>query len=275
MNDHNLDDLIIPNIEPKTSKAKSILTIIALLIVVLIVAIILTSVVLDDKTENKASLEENDTEMVSPELTLANVGKVKEPKAEPKLNEIIEEELNKPVKSKKTPVTLDSKPVKVVETEVPAPTTPEPEPEVVKMPVPVVETKSEPETKNVAIDNNYEQTPEPIEVPEVETPKVEVPKVVTPVVVPAVVTKKPVKNTPVKAVNNAYYIQVGAYKASPSKQLLRSIKNSGFHYTITAPNAKGTKKLLIGPYQDRPSANVALVRVKDRINKSAFVTKKR
>ena len=273
MNDHNLDDLIIPNIEPKTSKAKSILTIIALLIVVLIVAIILTSVVLDDKTENKALLEENDTEMVSPELTLANVGKVKEPKAEPKLNEIIEEELNKPVKSQKTPVTLDSKPVKVVETEVPAPTTPEPE--VVKTPIPVVETKPEPETKSVVIDNNYEQTPEPIEVPKAETPKVEVPKVVAPVVAPAVVTKKPVKSTPVKAVNNAYYIQVGAYKASPSKQLLRSIKNSGFHYTITAPNAKGTKKLLIGPYQDRPSANVALVRVKDRINKSAFVTKKR
>jgi len=273
MNDHNLDDLIIPNIEPKTSKAKSLLTIIALLIVVLIVAIILTSVVLDDKPANNDLLEENNTEMVSPELTLANAGKVKEPKAEPKLNEIIEEELNKPVKGKKTPVTLDSKPVAVVKTEIPTPTTPEPE--VVKTPVPVVETTPEPETKSVKIDNNYEQTPEPMEVPKVETPKVETPKVVSPVVAPTVVTKKPVKHTPVKAVNHSYYIQVGAYKASPSKQMLRSIKNSGFHYTITSPNAKGTKKLLIGPYTDRESANVALVRVKDRINKSAFITKKR
>ena len=272
MNDHNLDDLIIPNIEPKTSKAKSILTIIALLIVVLIVAIILTSVVLDDKTGNNALIEENDTEMVSPELTLANVGKIKEPKAEPKLNEIIEEELNKAVESKKTPVTLDKTPVAVAKKEV-VPATPEPE--AVKTPTPAVETKPEPETKSVVIDNSYEQIPEPIEVPKVETAKVEIPKVVAPVAAAAVVTKKAVKSTPVQAVNDSYYIQVGAYKASPSKQMLSSIKNSGFQYTITVPNTKGTKKLLIGPYPDRESANVALVRVRDRINKSAFVTKKR
>jgi len=269
MNDHNLDDLIIPNSEQKSSKAKSILTIIALLIIVLIVAIILTSVVLDDKTDNQNLPEENETEMVSPELTLANAGKVKEPKAEPKLNEIIEEELNKPVKSKKAPVTLDSKPAAVAKTEVPAPVAPEPEVEK----TPVAEPSSEPETKNVAIDNNYEQKPEPIEEP--EAPKVETPKAKMPKAVAPVVTKKPVKRTAPKTVSNAYYIQVGAYRESPSKQMLRSIRNSGFHYTITAPNAKGTKKLLIGPYSDREAANVALVRVKDRINKSAFVTKKR
>ncbi len=241
MNDHNLDDLIIPNIEPKTSKAKSILTIIALLIVVLIVAIILTSVVLDDKKPDQGLLEENDTEMVSPELTLENVGKVKEPKAEPKLNEIIEEELNKPVKVKKTPVTLDNKPTVTEKKEVAKPT-----------PAPV------PEKETVTIDDTYEQTP-PAKTKVTPTPAV---------------VKKPVKETPVKVASETYYIQVGAYKASPSKQIVRSIKNSGFHYKLTAPNAQGTKKLLIGPYQSRADVDAALVRVRDRINKSAFVVKK-
>lgn len=265
MNDHNLDDLIIPNIEPKSSKAKSILTIVALLIVVLIVAIILTSVVLDDKKPDQGLLEENDTEMVSPELTLENAGKVKEPKAEPKLNEIIEEELKKPVDAKKTPVTLDNKPASTAKTEIPAPA----EPEAAKVPEPVVESTPEPESKSVTIDNTYEQTPEPSKKEKVETPKV-----LAPVVAAPVITEKPVKKHPVKAASGTYYIQVGSFSQAPSKRFLSVISNSGFHYKITAPNAKGTKKLLIGPYPNRAAVDAALVRVRDRINKSAFVVKK-
>lgn len=257
MNDHNLDDLIIPNIEPKSSKAKSILTIVALLIVVLIVAIILTSVVLDDKKPDQGLLEANDTEMVSPELTLQNAGKVKEPKAEPKLNEIIEEELNKPVETKKTPVTPDNKPASTVKTDIPAPA----EPAVSKSP--------EPESKRVTIDNTYEQTPEPAQKEKVETVKVPAPVVAAPDV-----REKPVKKPPVKVNSGTYFIQVGSFSKAPSKRFLSVISNSGFNYKITAPNAKGTKKLLIGPYPDRAAVDVALVRVKDRINKSAFVVKK-
>ena len=237
------------------------MTIFALLIIVLIVAIILTSVVLDDKTDKQSLLEENDTEMVSPELTLTNVAKVKKPKAEPKLNEIIEEELNKPIEAKKVPVTLERKPVAEIKTEVPKPT--EPEPEEIKPPTPVVETTPEPES--VTIDDNYEQTPEPV-----ETEKVEAPEVVVPVL-----AEKPVKKSPEKVVSSTstYYIQVGAFSQKPSKRFLSVITNSGFTYKITAANSRGSKKLLVGPYPDKKSANVALVRVKDRINKSAFVTK--
>jgi cell division septation protein DedD len=43
---------------------------------------------------------------------------------------------------------------------------------------------------------------------------------------------------------------------------------------ITTPSSKGIKKLLIGPYQDRAAVDSALVRVRDTINKSAFVVKK-
>ena len=70
MNDHNLDDLIIDNIEPKNRKTKSFLTIIALFIVVLIVAIILTRTLL--KTPDNANLiiEEDTIELIAPELKL-------------------------------------------------------------------------------------------------------------------------------------------------------------------------------------------------------------
>ena len=70
MHDHNLDDLIIDNIEPKNSKTKSFLTIIALLIVVLIVAIILTKNILKTPDENFLAFKEDTTELIAPELQL-------------------------------------------------------------------------------------------------------------------------------------------------------------------------------------------------------------
>ena len=82
MNDHNLDDLIIENIKPKNGKAKSILTIIALLIVVLIVGIILTKIILKDPNTDQIALEKENSEMISPELTLQNA--TKEEIAKPK-----------------------------------------------------------------------------------------------------------------------------------------------------------------------------------------------
>jgi len=250
MNDHNLDDLIIDNIEPKNTKAKSMLTIIALLIVVLIVAIILTSVVLEDPKSDQDLLQDTETEMVSPELTLENVGKVKKPKAEPKLNEIIEEELNKD-DSKAV-----EKPAEVVKETAPAAVPAKPVEQVVE----------KPETKKVEITETFSQKPEvPAKRPETVKPS-SIPSTTE----KKVVTQKP-KPTPVSSTVK-YYIQVGAYKASPSKQIISSIKNSGFNYTIMTNN--GTKKLLIGPYPDRKSVDVAIIRVKDRINKSAFVVKK-
>ena len=266
MNDHNLDDLIIDNIEPKSSKAKSALTIIALLIVVLIVAIILTSVVLDDPKSNDPAAQDNETEMVSPELTLANIGKVKKPQAEPKLNEIIEEELNKPVNAKKTAVTIDKPEVKVLE-----------EKKVVakeiveEIPLPKVETPEIPETKVIpeVIENKKVEITKEFEQTQNKAPVVPVAEKVTPAV-PAVASKPAKKPAPVAS--GSYYIQVGAYKNAPSQQLLRSIKNSGFSYKLTSGSS--IKKLLIGPYTNRESANNALVRVKDRINKSAFIVKK-
>ena len=70
-----------------------------------------------------------------------------------------------------------------------------------------------------------------------------------------------------------YYVQVGSFRTKPSSRFISVIRNNGFQYTIKRAS-DGTKKLLIGPYEDRVSVNRALVRVKDRINKSAFVVKR-
>ena len=268
MNDHNLDDLIIDNIKPKNSKTKSMLTMVALLIVLFIVAIILTSVVLDDPKSDPAILETNETEMVDPELTLQNVTQSKEEKEEPKLNEIIEEELNKPVAAPK----IEEEPVKKPEPVKPVEASKEvkavAEVEAVKT---VVTPTKVTETKKVEITKEFEQAPVNTEV-KTETKKVPEPKQAEKKV-SAPKAPTAAKVTPAASAIT-YYIQVGSYKGVPSKRFLTVIKNNGFHYKITAPAANGTKKLLIGPYSSRKSVDTALIRVRDLINKSAFVVKK-
>ena len=270
MNDHNLDDLIIDNIKPKSGKAKSLLTIFALLIVVLIVAIILTKVILKDPNETNVSSEENNTEMISPELRLQNVTKKQEEaKEETKLSSIIEKELSEPVKAPEVKEIVETaEPVQVKKTEVE-----EPKAEVTKPAnLKIEEVKEEVAApKSVEITKEFAQSPVvPKAKPEVkESPKAE--KVVVHETKPTPVEKKKPK-TVTSVSGHTYYIQVGSFSQTPSSRFLGVIKNSGFNYKITTTGK--TKKLLIGPYKDRASANTALVRVKDRINKSAFVVKK-
>jgi DedD protein len=71
-----------------------------------------------------------------------------------------------------------------------------------------------------------------------------------------------------------YFIQVGSFQQTPSKRFLSIIRNSGFKYIISRPNSKGSKKLLIGPYASKSDATQALITVKSRINKSAYVIHK-
>jgi len=261
MNDHNLDDLIIDNMEPKNGKAKSLLTIVALLIVVLIVAIIFTKIILKDPNEGKAVLEESNVEMISPELTLQNVTMKKEEKEETKLSTIIEKELNEPVKAPEIKEIVET--AETVEVE-----------EVKEKVVEVEEVKEKTTApQSVKITKEFDQSPAAPKVkPEVkESPKVE--EVVVPKTEPTPVqNKKPETITSVSG--QIYYIQVGAFSHAPSSnsRLLSSIKNNGFNYRIKTVG--NTKKAQVGPFKDRASADTALVRIRDLINKSAFVVKK-
>ncbi len=99
---------------------------------------------------------------------------------------------------------------------------------------------------------------------EEKTPAI-TPAIQTPAKVETKVTQAP-KQTAVKEI---YYVQVGAYKAQPNKTFLDIIKKSGYSYETKKVNDR--TKLLIGPYNSREEASTALIRIKDRINKNAFL----
>ncbi len=284
MNDHNLNDLIIENIEPKNAKAKSVLTIVALLIIVFIVAIIMTGVFLDNKDENNNTLaEKNDTEMISPELTLQSVTAEKSEKDGPKLTDIIEEKLKAPVvKDKEAAVALEKTPAAVKTKKEPVEKPVEKEPmqaslsdkeETVTPKADVIvaapANKKVVEPKAVTIDKSFEETPDSTEKEVVAL----TPKANKSTATPKQHTSSPQTKSH-KALAGNFYIQVGSFSHTPSAKYLGHIRNNGFHYLISQPTATGSKKLLIGPYRDRHDATAALTRVKDLVNKNAFVVKK-
>ncbi len=296
MHDHNLDDLIIGTVPTENTKTKSFLTIVALLIVVMIVAIVLTRILLKTPDNNTLALEENMTEMIAPELKLQEAAKEPEPAKEPSLSSMIESETPPPPAQESA-----------VKEEVPAPQDTSTAPQAQSQPTPTPTDTSDMASKEsstndsltkdediqeaeagldeaVEITDEYTQTaqenkktvekkhPEKKPVEEKQTQEV----VPTPARAKKTVAKptapKPIPQKPITT--QTYYIQVGSFTTDPSARFLSSIQNSGFSYTIVAGGANGAKKLLIGPYPDRASADRALVNVKDRINKSAFVTKK-
>ena len=84
-------------------------------------------------------------------------------------------------------------------------------------------------------------------------------------------TAKPV---PSRVSTHTYYVQVGAFRGTPSSRFLSVIRNNGYKFTMTKPNSSGVKRLLIGPFKDKASVDSALIRIKDRIHKRAFVVKR-
>lgn len=257
MNDHNLDDLIIDNIEPKNSKTKSFLTIIALLIVVLIVAIILTKIILKNPNANRIALEENNTELISPELTLQNVTNIPAKKEEPKAP--VPAAKIKPEKIEK----VAQPTVKITNEFSQKPATPDPDVEAKKR---LAEEKAKQEAQRLAETKKQEE----LAAKRLAEEKAKQEELAA----KRLAEEKAKQEASQSSATDAYFIQVGSFTKTPSARFLSVITNSGFKYKITPPTATGTKKLLIGPYKDRESANNALVRVKDRINKSAFVLKK-
>jgi DedD protein len=256
MNDHNLDDLIIDTPTQKGGKAKGFLTIIALFIVVLIVAIVLTKIILKDPDADRAVLVENDTEMVSPELTLQSANEEKG-EEENTLSEMIESEVKETeeVDAPKAVEKVTEETVTIQEEKVPQTTK---EQTVTPEPKPVTETKK---TTPVS---------KPKEIVKIPTPAT----VEKPVQKPVIKSKPKPQPVPVKPAHERFYIQVGSFSKTPSSdsRLISTVKKQGYRYIITKVN--GMHKVLIGPYKSRAEVDRAIIRVKDLINKSAFVVKK-
>ena len=246
MNDHNLDDLIIDTMQPKGSKTKSFLTVVALFIVVLIVGIILSKNYTDTDTNATLTFDDNSTSFIAPELKLQEPQEITKPKDTATLSNIIEEKLTEP---KAPTVVVTPRVIETIET--PTVTIEEPKvPTEVETQKPTVEPKKPVEEK-VALKPQ---------------PQVKIKKPVT---------KPVVHHEPRKVVHiSKYYVQVGSFKQNPSPRFLSVIKSSGFSYHVSKPDTIGNKKLLIGPYKTRADVDKALVVVRDRIHKSAFVVQK-
>lgn len=280
MNHHNLDDLIIDNIDPKDSKIKNILTIIALIIVILIIAIILTKIILKDPNTQRIALEENNTELISPELTLQHAAQSEElkketmtaaPAQETPAKESMalpDEEISSP--KKESAASTESQPIENTQKSKIVSKIVGPDEEISEYAA--AETIKE-ESKQVS---TQETTALETTIPRTEAQE-------TTASAPAKSVEKTVEQ-PIQAEaakpslqqteSSQYYIQVGSFRSMPSAQFLNVIKNSGFEYHIVPEASNDTKKLLIGPYRTRSEADSAIMRVKDRINKSAFVIKK-
>lgn len=290
MHDHNLDDLIIDNIEPKNSKTKSFLTIIALMIVVLIVAIILTKVLLKAPDQTRLAYEEDTTELIAPELQLKETPTPQKSEEEPSLPNVIESKPQAPVvETKKEHIepstVLAQKELELSnleEQEVEAPVSETSQQSISQEPSLTIEEKEAKDAADIAYWKQVQEKRKAEQVTyepkEPTKPTVTVKKealkpkpVVTSVTKPAT---KPVASKPVpKTVSTgSYYVQVGAYRQQPSKRFMSVIQNNGYQYIMTKPNRSGIKRLLIGPYMDREAVNRALIEVRDRIHKQAFIT---
>ena len=307
MNDHNLDDLIIDNIDPETSKTKSFLTILALAIVVLIIAIILTKIVLKDPNDH-ALYDDNYTEMFDdPDLILqpsgenAKRGNEKLPedlsldaataKTEPKLpfsqppvnntpaektkredqqKEAQEQARIAAERAKETLLALERE---KAAREKAAREKAEQEKRAAE------EARQAQEREKLAAQKALEEKRRQEQLQRealLKQKRVAEEKARKAQLAKEAAAKRGVtpKSRPHESSHITYYIQVGYFNKMPSPQFLAVIKRSGFDYLITPPNANGSKKLLIGPYTTRAEVDRALVRVRDRINKSAFILKK-
>ncbi len=90
------------------------------------------------------------------------------------------------------------------------------------------------------------------------------------------------KATPHKITSNKstlrghYYVQVGSFtKYKPNKKFLSSIKKAGYNYIFHKASVHGRNvtKVLVGPFKSQGEARKALKKIKQRIQKDAFLTK--
>jgi len=67
-----------------------------------------------------------------------------------------------------------------------------------------------------------------------------------------------------------YYVQLGSFKLKPNQTYLRKISKLGLPYKVKKTNIY---KVLIGPYKKESTARKILPKVKQKLNKSAFITR--
>ncbi len=275
--DHNLDDLIIDDINIHKNKSKSVLTIVALLIVLLIMAIIMTRLFLGDNDQNATIAKQKDEKLISPELkpVSSGINPEEDKKALDHLSTMLEETLldTKNAKQKDlTPpeasetLTSEIKPDTALIDESETSTTlhsavnKQNKSQASNKPAEKNTTKSEePKTQESTTEEPKEDQADSGYIAQRPTTKKSKPKPVN-----TAVNHPAAKNTSSPS-SHGYYIQVGSFSKTPSRQFLSTIKRNGFRYQLK------NGKLLIGPYGSHSAAKGDLPKVKDKIIKSAFI----
>ena len=77
------------------------------------------------------------------------------------------------------------------------------------------------------------------------------------------------RTTPKSTSRKYYYVQVGSFKAKPTSKYLRKISKLGLPYKVKKTNIY---KVLVGPYKKESTARRVLPKVKQKLNRSAFIT---
>ena len=244
MGQGDLDDLVVDaNTGRDNKKGKGILTILALLIAILIIVIMMAKMVMGDKDADKHLVKTEQESLISPELQLDDEDKSEQSDSE-NLDDVASM-IKDDNKSRANEIKEDTVEVN--------------EERVQEVATPKVEQKQEPKKEVVESKETEKPKSEPKPKPVVHNPK------------PRVVEQKPervVKEIKTHTSKGSYYIQVGSFSNKPSSRFLSVITNSGFKYKL-----HNSGKLLIGSYSSRDNATKDLPRVKDLINKSAFVIK--
>jgi len=245
MGQGDLDDLVVDrNMGRDNKKGKGILTILALLIAILIIVIMMAKMVMGEKDADKHLVKTEQESLISPELQLDDEDKPEQSDSENLEN--VSSMINEDNKSEANEIKEDTVEVN--------------EEKIKELVIPKVEVKQEPKQEVLKPKKTEKSKPksEPSPKPIVHNTK---PKPIE--------QKKPkrvVKEIKIPTAKGSYYIQVGSFANKPSSRFLSVITNSGFNYKLHSSG-----KLLIGSYSSRSSANKDLPRVKDLINKSAFV----
>ncbi|NPA50921.1 MAG: hypothetical protein GXO02_04755 [Epsilonproteobacteria bacterium] len=202
MKDHNLDDLILSEPEPKKSKSKGILAILALVIILLVIGVILAKLFITSSPELK-----NVEESIKKEPPAATMTQVKEqngntPPIEPIPNMSDEEPIQAPPASLEEAQKADQK------TQEEAKNNKEEDEDII--------IQKESPKENVTKEQNI--------IPKAEKKAKKVTKTHTKTETkPKRRVKKETKTAPKRAINapkRGYYIQVGSFSKYPSSSLL-------------------------------------------------------
>jgi len=89
----------------------------------------------------------------------------------------------------------------------------------------------------------------------------------------AIVIKSPIHNIETSTNRGHYYIQIGSFIGKPKSGLLSTITRNGYQYKIIKfpKDGKMINKLLIGPYMQRDKATKVLQKIRQTIQKDAFI----